>query len=69
MILLGFVGCTSLEEQILDESLTGAGQAEVVSGSIAPVYGLLRNVWFHTVNFGLQEIASERSMSLQDPAG
>ncbi|MGC3944782.1 MAG: RagB/SusD family nutrient uptake outer membrane protein [Chryseolinea sp.] len=62
MILLAFVGCTSLEEEILDESLTGAGQAEVVSGSIAPVYGLLRNVWFHTVNFGLQEVASDEAI-------
>lgn len=62
MFLLGFFGCTSLEEDILDESLTGTGQAEVVSGSIAPVYGLLRQVWFHTVNFGLQEIASDEAI-------
>jgi hypothetical protein len=62
IIMLAFVGCTSLQEEILDESLTGAGQAEVVSGSIAPVYGLLRNVWFHTVNFGLQEIASDEAI-------
>ncbi|MEJ1237415.1 RagB/SusD family nutrient uptake outer membrane protein [Chryseolinea sp. T2] len=62
MVLLAFVGCTSLEEEILDESLTGTGQAEVVSGSIAPVYGLLRNVWFHTVNFGLQEVASDEAI-------
>jgi hypothetical protein len=62
IFLLAFVGCTSLEEEILDESLTGAGQAEVVSGSIAPVYGLLRQVWFHTVNFGLQEVASDEAI-------
>lgn len=62
LVLLAFVGCTSLDEEILDESLTGAGQAEVVSGSIAPVYGLLRNVWFHTVNFGLQEVASDEAI-------
>jgi hypothetical protein len=55
-------GCTSLEEEILDESLTGTGQAELVSGSIAPVYGLLRNVWLHTVNFGLQELASDEAI-------
>jgi hypothetical protein len=60
--MIAVVGCTSLQEEILDESLTGAGQAEVVSGSIAPVYGLLRNVWFHTVNFGLQEIASDEAI-------
>ncbi len=62
VFLLAIFGCTSLEEDVLDESLTGTGQAEVVSGSIAPVYGLLRNVWFHTVNFGLQEIASDEAI-------
>tara|TARA_R110000737_G_scaffold264410_3_gene272301 strand:+ start:3784 stop:5529 length:1746 start_codon:yes stop_codon:yes gene_type:complete len=62
IFLLTFFGCTSLEEDILDESLTGTGQAEVVSGSIAPVYGLLRQVWLHTVNFGLQEVASDEAI-------
>lgn len=61
--LLTFAGCTDLEEKILDESLTGTGQAELVSGSIAPVYGLLRSgVWMHTVNFGLQEVASDEGI-------
>lgn len=55
-------GCTDLEEEVLDESLTGTGQAEVVSGSIAPAYGMLRAVWFHTVNFGLQEVASDEAI-------
>jgi len=62
VLLLAFFGCTSLDEDVLDESLTGTGQAEVVSGSIAPVYGLLRNVWLHTVNFGLQEVASDEAI-------
>jgi hypothetical protein len=62
IFFFAFVGCTSLDENILDESLTGTGQAEIVSGSIAPVYGLLRNVWMHTVNFGLQEIASDEAI-------
>ncbi|MEO5980018.1 MAG: RagB/SusD family nutrient uptake outer membrane protein [Chryseolinea sp.] len=62
IVLLTFFGCTSLEEDILDESLTGTGQAEVVSGSIAPVYGMLRQVWMHTVNFGLQEIAADEGI-------
>lgn len=60
--LFVFLGCTSLEEDILDESLTGTGEAELVSGSIAPAYGLLRNVWLHTVNFGLQEVASDEGI-------
>ncbi|MBT1696707.1 RagB/SusD family nutrient uptake outer membrane protein [Fulvivirgaceae bacterium PWU4] len=62
IFLLAVFACTSLEEDILDESLTGTGQAEVVSGSIAPVYGLLRQVWMHTVNFGLQEVASDEAI-------
>ncbi|WP_375584120.1 RagB/SusD family nutrient uptake outer membrane protein [Cyclobacterium xiamenense] len=60
--LLTFLSCTNLDEQILDESLTGTGQAEIVSGSIAPVYGMLRQVWLHTTNFGLQEVASDEGI-------
>lgn len=60
--LCGFLSCTNLDEEILDESLTGTGEAEIVSGSIAPVYGLLRQVWMHTVNFGLQEVASDEGI-------
>jgi len=60
--LVALFGCTALEEEILDESLTGTGQAEIVSGSIAPVYGKLRQVWLHTVNFGLQEVASDEAI-------
>ena len=63
VFLFAFFGCTTLEEEILDESLTGTGQAEIVSGSLAPVYGLLRhNVWLHTSNFGLQEVASDEGI-------
>ncbi len=61
-LLITFFGCTDLDEEILDESLTGTGQAEIISGSIAPVYGLLRQVWLHTVNFGLQEVASDEAI-------
>jgi starch-binding outer membrane protein, SusD/RagB family len=60
--LLVFLSCTNLEEDILDESLTGTGQAEIVSGFVAPTYGLFRNVWLHTRNFGLQEIASDEAI-------
>ncbi len=63
VFLFVFFGCTKLEEDILDESLTGTGQAEIVNGSIAPVYGFLRyNVWLHTSNFGLQEVASDEGI-------
>ncbi len=60
--LLVFLSCTDLEEDILDESLTGTGQAEIVSGVIAPTYGFFRQVWLHTRNFGLQEIASDEAI-------
>ncbi|GAA0878296.1 RagB/SusD family nutrient uptake outer membrane protein [Algoriphagus jejuensis] len=60
--MFAFLGCTDLNEEVLDESLTGTGQAEIVSGSIAPVYGMLRQVWLHTVNFGLQEVASDEGI-------
>lgn len=62
VFLFAFFSCTDLEEDILDESLTGTGEAEIVSGSIAPVYGRLRQVWLHTRNFGLQEIASDEAI-------
>lgn len=62
VFMLTFLSCTDLEEDVLDESLTGTGEAEVVSGSLAPVYGNLRAVWYHTVNFGLQEVASDEAI-------
>jgi hypothetical protein len=62
VFLFAFFGCTDLEEEILDESLTGTGQAEIVSGSIAPAYGLLSQLWLHTANFGLQEVASDEAI-------
>lgn len=61
-LFIAFFSCTNLDEEVLDESLTGTGQAEIVSGSIAPVYGMLRQVWLHTVNFGLQEVASDEGI-------
>ncbi len=54
--------CTDLEEIVLDESFTGTGLAESVSGAIAPAYGQLPIVWLHTNNFGLQEIASDEAI-------
>lgn len=54
--------CTDLEEEVLDESLTGIGLAEAVSGAIAPAYGKISRVWRHTNYFGLQEIASDEAI-------
>ena len=55
-------GCTDLEEEILDESLTGAGQAEAISGAIVPAYGQVSWTWRHTNYFGLQLIAADEAI-------
>ena len=55
-------GCTDLEEDILDESLTGAGQAEAISGAIAPAYGQVSWTWRHTNYYGLQLIAADEAI-------
>ena len=60
--LLSFVGCTDLEEEILDESLEGSGQAEVVSGAIAPAYGQISWTWRHTNYYGLQLIPADEAI-------
>ena len=54
--------CTDLEEQVLDESFTGSGQAEAISGAIAPAYGQISQTWIHTKYFGLQLIASDEAI-------
>lgn len=56
------LGCTDLEENILDESLTGSGQAEAISGAIAPAYGQVSWTWRHTNYYGLQLIASDEGI-------
>jgi starch-binding outer membrane protein, SusD/RagB family len=62
-LLIGAIsGCDVLDEPILDESLTGAGEAEAVSGAIAPAYGQLSWTWRHTNYFGLQEVAADESI-------
>lgn len=53
--------CTDLEEELFDETLTG-GQAEVISGAIAPAYGYLSWTWRHTNYYGLQLIASDEGV-------
>lgn len=53
--------CTDLEEELLDESLTGA-QAEVISGAIAPAYGYISWTWRHVNYYGLQLIPSDEAI-------
>jgi len=53
--------CTDLDEELIDESLTGS-QAEVVSGAIAPAYGYVSWTWRHTNFYGLQLIPSDEAI-------
>ncbi len=53
--------CTDLEEERLDEAEFG-GQAEVISGVIAPAYGYVSWVWRHTNYYGLQLIPSDEAI-------
>lgn len=62
-LLMGTISsCDVLDEPVLDESLTGAGEAKAVSGAIAPAYGQLSWTWRHTNYFGLQEIAADEAI-------
>ncbi|ALJ03736.1 carbohydrate-binding protein SusD [Pseudalgibacter alginicilyticus] len=54
--------CSDLTEEVLDESLTGSGQAEAISGAIAPAYGQLGWTWRHTNYYGLQLIPSDEAI-------
>ncbi|PHN02696.1 RagB/SusD family nutrient uptake outer membrane protein [Flavilitoribacter nigricans] len=56
------MSCTDLEEIVLDESLTGSGLAETVSGAIAPAYGQVSWTWRHTNYYGLQLIPSDEAI-------
>jgi len=53
--------CTDLQEERLDEAEFG-GQAEAVSGAIAPAYGYVSWTWRHTNYYGLQLIASDEAI-------
>ena len=47
--------CTDLEEQVLDESLTGSvSEDEIVTSVVAPAYALLPRLFLHTHLFCLQ---------------
>ena len=54
--------CTDLKEEVLDESLFGQGQAEVISGAIAPAYGQVSWTWRHTNYYGLQLIPADEAI-------
>ena len=60
--LLSNVSCTDLEEEVIDESLEGSGQAEAISGAIAPAYGQISWTWRHTNYYGLQLIPADEAI-------
>lgn len=61
-LITALASCTDLEEVVLDESFTGSGLSETVSGAIAPAYGQVSWTWRHTNYYGLQLIASDEAI-------
>ncbi|MBD3629613.1 RagB/SusD family nutrient uptake outer membrane protein [Cyclobacterium sp.] len=60
-VLIG--SCTDLQEQILDESLSGGGQeSDLVRGVVAPAYGMLPEFYRHTRYFAVQEITTDEAI-------
>lgn len=53
--------CTDLEEDVLDESLSG-GAVEGVEGTISPAYAVLPTLFQHTLYFELQEISTDEAI-------
>ena len=55
--------CTDLEEEVLDESLTGGASPEAAAdGIIAPVYAAMPELFLHTRYFALQEITTDEAI-------
>ncbi|KJD32052.1 carbohydrate-binding protein SusD [Tamlana nanhaiensis] len=55
--------CTDLDEQVLDESLTGTdGATEPVSGALSAAYGNMAQTFRHTRYFGLVELATDEAI-------
>ncbi|MEZ5105836.1 MAG: RagB/SusD family nutrient uptake outer membrane protein [Draconibacterium sp.] len=55
--------CTDLEEQVLDESLTGSvSEDEIVTSVVAPAYSTLPTLFLHTHLFCVQEVSSDEGI-------
>ena len=55
--------CTDLEEEVLDESLTGGSTADqAADGSLGPAYAILPGLFQHTNYFALQEISTDEAI-------
>ncbi|WP_201300867.1 RagB/SusD family nutrient uptake outer membrane protein [Sunxiuqinia indica] len=63
LALLFSTSCTDLDEQVLDESLTGSvSEDELVTSAVAPVYSNLSTLFLHTHLFCLQEITTDEGI-------
>ncbi len=61
--ILALGSCTSLEEQVLDESFTSSlSDNAIADGALSPVYALLPSVYLHTNYFALQEISTDEAI-------
>ena len=61
--MMALDGCTDLEEEVLDESLTGGATAgEILDGNLAPAYAILPGLFQHTNYFALQEISTDEAI-------
>lgn len=66
LMFLGIViteGCTNLEEEVLDESLTGGvNPSDVANGTLVAAYSILPGLFQHTTYFALQEISTDEAI-------
>jgi hypothetical protein len=64
LFAVGFVGCTNLEEEVLDETLKpgGISAKQAADGTIAPVYGRMYDLFNHTNYFAIQEISTDEAI-------
>ncbi len=55
--------CSNLDEQILDESLSGgADEKNLIQNTVAPAYALLPDFFLHTKYFSLQQISTDEAI-------
>jgi hypothetical protein len=63
VMLVSIIGCTTLEEQILDESsANNLSDKQAADGIIAPVYGRMYDLFNHTNYFAIQEISTDEAI-------
>ncbi len=63
LVMLFGWNCSDLQEQILDESLSGGASAsDLVQSSVAPAYAKLPDFFLHTRYFAVQEITTDEAI-------